>query len=124
MDSINFLYALLFVAIIVLLFYKEYLWAFISIVIYVAILIYHTTRLNSGFIKKTSGTDDDGEVLSEELFISPTSIIAGPVKNYQDNTWESNNLAVKATLLPNALDISGDADVSGVYISNRDISFS
>lgn len=88
-----------------------------SVVILVAVttaLMWWLTKNDIKFhsdssIKRNSGTDDDGEVTNNNSsYDLPTSIIAGPIKNYQDNTWSLENMTMKATIIPNSLDISGD----------------
>lgn len=103
---------------IVLIFFGQYLIAAICLTAYMIALIYFVNRIDkkNKVVKEASDTDDGGygQIKDEMSSDVPTSIIAGPVKNYQDNTWDERNFAERATQIPNAIDIASEGeDVSG-----------
>lgn len=80
-----------------------------------AFLMWYSTRLNNnGLIMEQRIGDTDGSSYIKSHDDVGTSIIAGPVENYQDNTWEEQNMLVTPTTIPNGLDIQGlQAEIVG-----------
>lgn len=76
-----------------------------------------------GSIGSIGGIGSIGSIGSEDVRTSDESAsrivkIAGPIENYQDNTWDEENVNVSITKIPAGLDIQGSLlDIPG-YILN------